>query len=278
MFVAGMNPKSGSFFVDPRMSRHFTLVGLSVPEKEILNTIYFQILDNHLSMFDDGCRKYASKIVNATQSVFVSLANSPQFMPTARKFHYAFNLRDMDNIIQGLLNAQPQYYKGNVLGLCRMWAHECHRVWLDRLLFEEDINMYNNFITTGLKEFSDFKGEDILAEPLIFTSFVTACKGHEAAYLNIESNDDLNRVLNDKLEEYNENVAAMDLVLFQQAMEHVTRIARIIDLPCGNALLVGVGGSGKQSLSKLSAFILGYDVFRIVVSTNYGLNDLKADI
>jgi dynein heavy chain len=46
----------------------------------------------------------------------------------------------------------------------------------------------------------------------------------------------------------------------------------------GNALLVGVGGSGKQSLSKLSAFILGYDVVRIVVTTNYSMADLKTDI
>lgn len=61
-------------------------------------------------------------------------------------------------------------------------------------------------------------------------------------------------------------------------MEHVSRIARIVDLPVGSALLVGVGGSGKQSLAKLSAFILGYDVIRIVVTTNYNMNDLKADI
>ena len=61
-------------------------------------------------------------------------------------------------------------------------------------------------------------------------------------------------------------------------MEHITRISRIIDLPVGNALLVGVGGSGKQSLSKLAAFILGYDPYRLVVTTTYSMADLKTDI
>jgi len=50
-------------------------------------------------------------------------------------------------------------------------------------------------------------------------------------------------------------------------MEHITRIARIIDLDAGNALLVGVGGSGKQSLAKLTAFILEYNIMRIVVTS-----------
>lgn len=90
--------------------------------------------------------------------------------------------------------------------------------------------------------------------------------------------DDLKRVLETKMEEYNENVASMDLVLFSIACEHICRIARIISQPCGNALLVGVGGSGKQSLSKLTAYILSQEVFRIVVSSNYNTNDLKADI
>lgn len=81
-----------------------------------------------------------------------------------------------------------------------------------------------------------------------------------------------------KLEDYNEQIASMNLVLFTQAMEHITRICRIIDLPVGNALLVGVGGSGKQSLAKLSSFILGYDIYRIVVTSSYNMVDLKTDI
>jgi dynein heavy chain len=55
----------------------------------------------------------------------------------------------------------------------------------------------------------------------------------------------LKGVLEQKLADYNENVSSMNLVLFDQAMEHICRIARIIDMPVGNALLVGVGGSGK---------------------------------
>lgn len=138
--------------------------------------------------------------------------------------------------------------------------------------------MYMTYMRTAIKEFGDIKEEAIFEEPLLYTSYVTACEGHEAAYLPIKGMENLKEVLEAKLEEYNEAVASMNLVLFDQAMEHISRIARIIDLPVGSALLVGVGGSGKQSLAKLSSYILGYDVVRIVVTSNYNMADLKTDI
>ena len=78
--------------------------------------------------------------------------------------------------------------------------------------------------------------------------------------------------------EYNETNANMDLVLFTDAIKHITRITRIILNPAGHALLVGVGGSGKQSLSRLSSFICNYTLFQIVISSTYGINDLKEDL
>jgi dynein heavy chain len=52
----------------------------------------------------------------------------------------------------------------------------------------------------------------------------------------------------------------MNLVFFEDALDHLTRICRTIALPRGNCLLVGVGGSGKSSLARLAAFTIGAQV------------------
>lgn len=76
MFLGCMNPKSGSFVIDLRLSRHFTMIALGVPEKEILNTIYLQVLGNHLKSFDNSFQSFAKRVVDATAVVFNGIALS----------------------------------------------------------------------------------------------------------------------------------------------------------------------------------------------------------
>jgi dynein heavy chain len=79
----------------------------------------------------------------------------------------------------------------------------------------------------------------------------------------------LQKLLNDALDAYNELNAQMNLVLFEDAMTHICRINRILEAPRGNALLIGVGGSGKQSLARLAASISSLEVFQITLRKGF---------
>ena len=70
----------------------------------------------------------------------------------------------------------------------------------------------------------------------------------------------------------------MNLVLFDDALEHLTRIHRVIRMDQGHALLVGVGGSGKQSLCKLASYTAGCEVFEIQLSRGYSESSFRDDL
>jgi len=59
------------------------------------------------------------------------------------------------------------------------------------------------------------------------------------------------------LAEYNEQNQKIDMVLFNMALEHLTRIHRVLKMDTGHIMLIGVGGSGKALMTKLAAFTAG---------------------
>ena len=160
--------------------------------------------------------------------------------------------------------SQARYYT-EPLNVVRQWIHECNRVFSDRLVSDKDLERFSNILIELSKKHFEFESEKMQARPLIYVPFETRVGGvqtnvadQDRAYVPVPTMPHLQDTLKGRLAEYNENHSAMDLVLFEQAAQHVARIARIISNPRGNALLVGVGGSGKQSLCKLAASVCGY--------------------
>uniref|UniRef100_A0A2K5SD28 Dynein axonemal heavy chain 17 n=1 Tax=Cebus imitator TaxID=2715852 RepID=A0A2K5SD28_CEBIM len=275
-YVACMNPTAGSFTIDPRLQRHFCVFAVSFPGQEALTTIYSTILTQHLAFRSASMatQRISNQLVAAALALHQKIAAT--FLPTAIKFHYVFNLRDLSNIFQGLLFSMADVLK-TPLDLVRLWLHEAERVYGDKMVDEKDQETLRRVTVASTKKFFDDLGEELLfAKPNIFCHFAQGVG--DPKYVPVTDVAPLNKLLVDVLDSYNEVNAVMNLVLFEDAVAHVCRINRILESPRGNALLVGVGGSGKQSLSRLAAYISGLDVFQITLKKGYGISDLKVDL
>ena len=98
-------------------------------------------------------------------------------------------------------------------------------------------------------------------------------------YEEIPDQDKLLFMLHEGLNEFNAQTRSpMHLVLFTYAANHVLRISRIIRQPFGNALLVGVGGGGRQSLTRLATSMAGFGLFQVEITKLYGLLDWFEDL
>ncbi|XP_028130568.2 dynein beta chain, ciliary-like [Diabrotica virgifera virgifera] len=277
-FISCMNPTAGSFTIDPRLQRHFCVFSLGFPGQDACFHIYNSMFSQHL---EDPTKKFAplhmrlcEGIVSAALALHYKMASN--FLPTAIKFHYTFTLRDLSNIFQGMLFATGDAIK-NQNDLIRLWIHEASRVYKDKLVDRTDQKNFDKILVeTVKKSFEELDEAAVFETPLIFSHFSEGIG--DPKYFPIVDFKHLTRLLTDALGGYNDLVGSMNLVLFEDAMYHICRINRIMEAPRGNALLVGVGGSGKQSLTRLSAFISSFEVFQIQLKKGYSMTDMKTDI
>uniref|UniRef100_A0AAX7TS70 Dynein axonemal heavy chain 11 n=1 Tax=Astatotilapia calliptera TaxID=8154 RepID=A0AAX7TS70_ASTCA len=258
-YITCMNPTAGSFSINPRLQRHFSVFAVHFPGADALATIFSSILSAH---FLQGGFSYGVSPICLHQKI------SQNFLPTAIRFHYIFNLRDLSNIFQGILFALPESIR-YPMDLVHLWLHESSRVYSDKLMEEKDVELFDKILL-------DTDESIFIHQPLVYCHFAQGVG--EPRYHQASDWEKLQKTLADALEHYNELHAVMDLVLFEEAIQHVCRISRILEAPYGNALLVGVGGSGKQSLCRLAAFLSMLEVFQITLRKGYGINDLKSDI
>uniref|UniRef100_UPI00398F1A35 dynein axonemal heavy chain 11 n=1 Tax=Pristiophorus japonicus TaxID=55135 RepID=UPI00398F1A35 len=275
-YITCMNPAAGSFSINMRLQRHFSVFAVNFPGVDALATIYSKILNANFQeySFSYSLMKIVNTIVQAAICLHQKMTQN--FLPTAIRFHYMFNLRDLSNIFQGILFVTPDCVRLPT-DLIHLWLHESSRVYADKLMEEKDIeHFYKVLIDTAKRYFEVIDDHIFTQKPLIYCHFAQGVG--EPRYMPVTNWKKLHTILTDALEHYNELHAVMNLVLFKEAMQHICRISRILEAPRGNALLVGVGGSGKQSLCRLAAFLSSLEVFQITLRKNYGIPDLRSDI
>jgi dynein heavy chain len=272
-------PGGGRNNITPRLTRHFNLMNILAPSDLNLGKIFRSIVEGFLKNFSSEIVSTTDMIVNSSIEMYRRMCS--ELLPTPAKSHYTFNLRDMSKVIQGMLQCRPVNVQTKN-HMVRLFCHESARIFHDRLIDSIDrSNFYKILCEVVEKNFSvTLNRETMIKSPVLFGDFLKrGVPPEDRIYSELEDMDKLNTLLEDYLEEYNVTLSRdMRLIFFLDAKQHITRIARIIRQPRGNGLLVGVGGTGKQSLTRLACHIADYECIQIELTRTYGTVEWREDI
>jgi dynein heavy chain, axonemal len=263
-------PSGGRNKVTPRLFRHFNMVwmtDLSVDSmKQIFKSIMEGFLESSKSLYDE-----VDELMDAALDLYNKIRTVK--LPTPSKSHYTFNLRDLSKVVQGMLQSNINDLVDKKM-LVNLWIHETSRQFRDRLL-GEDIEWFDKEIADLYENrFKLEKNEMTHIDRLIFTTVI------DKNYKMVFDFEILSKRINEALDMYNvtSKSGSMNLVFFTDAINHFCKICRILSQDRGNALLVGLGGSGRQSLTRLVGFMLKYEINYLQVGKGYGVEAFWKDI
>lgn len=149
-------------------------------------------------------------------------------------------MKDLGKVVHGLFQADPSFYKQRSQFL-RLYYHETDRTFSDRLKDTIDEQIFRKIINDSCVKFF---GEEIVAEneQLLFADFIHSNKPKEPRrYEEVRDVESLKKIIRDHLGRMNAECGRGDnLILFQEAVEHLIRIARILRLQSENGLILGI--------------------------------------
>ncbi|VVC99768.1 unnamed protein product, partial [Leptidea sinapis] len=292
-FLGAMGqPGGGRNDIPSRLKLQFSIFNCPLPNNESIDKIFKVIGEGHYNIkrgFTVEVRTLIKKIIPLTRELWARTRLN--LLPTPAKFHYVFSLRDLSRVWQGMVGTLPTVIESEKC-LMLLWKHECSRVFSDRFTHQADKDWFNKVLYGITEEILGPEYKKMMEKEPVFVDFMrdapepTGEEGEDAdmelpkVYEPVFDYSELRDRLEMFLSQFNEMVrgSGMDLVFFPDAMLHLVKISRVIRHPRGNVMLVGVGGSGKQSLTKLSTFIAGYRSFQIALTRSYNVGNFLEDL
>uniref|UniRef100_A0A8C2U959 Dynein axonemal heavy chain 3 n=1 Tax=Coturnix japonica TaxID=93934 RepID=A0A8C2U959_COTJA len=273
LLLSAMGPPGGGRNdITGRFTRHLNIVSICSFEDDILTRIFSAVADWHFSKgFESVFLRLSKMMVQATMTIYKMAVEN--FLPTPSKSHYVFNLRDFSRVVKGVLLCPHTHLEDKLI---RLWVHEVYRVFYDRLIDEEDREVFFQMVLGHLSPTGEVTDDHIRS--LFFGDYLEPDSSTKA-YDEITDLEQLTSVMETYLEEYNNTSRApMPLVMFKFAIEHISRICRVLKQDNGHLLLVGIGGSGRQSATKLATHMNAFELFQIEITKSYGVNEWKEDV
>eukprot|EP00002_Diphylleia_rotans_P002763 TRINITY_DN1178_c0_g2_i14.p1 TRINITY_DN1178_c0_g2~~TRINITY_DN1178_c0_g2_i14.p1 ORF type:complete len:4518 (+),score=1049.96 TRINITY_DN1178_c0_g2_i14:77-13630(+) len=268
-FVGACNPPSdpGRVPLSHRFLRHAPVVYVDFPSADSLRQIY-GTFNRSLFRMMPSLRQFAEPFTDTMVGFY--LESQKRFTPDVHP-HYIYSPRELSRWIRALHEGIKSGDVGTLEGLLRLFAHEALRLFGDRLVSSDEREWTNRKLDEMI--LANFARVDALAiaRPILFSDWLSR------RYCSVDRNT-FRDFVRARLKTFYEEELDVPLVLFDEVLEHVLRIDRVLHQPQGHMLLIGVSGAGKTVLSRFVAWVNGLSIYQIKVSKRYTGEDFDKDL
>ncbi|KAJ3451774.1 dynein heavy chain [Anaeramoeba flamelloides] len=274
-FIGACNPVSGSYGtyagrvpLSHRFLRHSPVLLVDYPGKPSLQQIY-GTFNRAVLRLTPRLRQHASALTESMIDFY--LANQRKLTTEMQPF-YIYSPRELSRWCRALVSIlTPLNGDVTLEQLIRIFAHEALRLFQDRIIEDENRQWTNKILDQIIFDNFPTLPQEALRRPLLFSDWLTK------DYLDVNRNE-LKGYIKKRLKAFYEEELDVKLVLFNEAIDHILRIDRVLKQPKGHALLVGASGAGKTVLSRFVAWVNGLSVFQIKISRKYDLENFDEDL
>ncbi|XP_069464806.1 dynein axonemal heavy chain 14 [Ambystoma mexicanum] len=282
LIAACAPPGGGRNEISPRLLKHFCMLALPQPSIQSLQHIFQIQLGIYLQQNDflPDVLKCRDLLASASIAVYYKMCRS--MLPTPAKCHYTFNLRDLFKVLQGLLQASESVIVSKE-STAQFFLHEATRVFHDRLVETSDREMFYQFLSDELHNYFkvSWPKEKLIKDSIIYVDFLDMnTPVANRIYRPITNHKKLVSTLEEYLIRMSMSSAGTETphVFFTEAVQHITRAARVFKQPGGHMMLVGLDGTGKVTSATMACYISGCSLYRLSITRSYSHMDFREDL
>ena len=262
----------GLYSIPERVLRHFFFIHCPAYTTDDMTHICAKLLEHHLHDYAGPVKEIAGTVARVSTSVFEQCAS--KLLPVPGKSHYIFSLRNIVRVLKGILMCPPSDVSTQT-EMVTLWYHEMMREFHDRFNSREDRDWFKSIISSALDTTFKIDNKEACENALFAEYFESTSTYHHTKL----STDEILAICCNTLDEHNRDAAkALDIVLFAEAVTHISAIARVLSMPRGHAMLVGVKSSGRKSLTSLALHMASMEPFEIKITRTYGFSEWRDDM
>ncbi|RDD40688.1 Cytoplasmic dynein 2 heavy chain 1 [Trichoplax sp. H2] len=291
--VSSMNPSTtlGRYPLTTRFTSIVRICSVAVPED--LRAIYGEYLRAILHHSLSSHPVWGSiKNVHTLAGTMVNIYEQVRSKFTVDDYsHYLFTPRDLTRWTLGLLRYDLAESSGTGDSLLTAFAYEANKLFRDRLVGSSTLDRFDNIVQSNIRADWSFtpelKGYHYVSwgatqsrttVPSDDQSNTLPAKPIYGRLLGKLSAADFQQVVKKGLQSYSRENGELNILIFDEVLDLIARVERVITQPGGSLLLAGRSGVGRRTAVRLVTHLHQMTLFTPKVSRNYGLKQFRNDL